>query len=307
MFKSSNGGADWSWLRSGLFHSTQSGVASYPEIYEIVIDPQDEDIIYAATVSQYTGGVYKSIDGGQNWSRKTSGIDNTFLDCIAIDSNNPSVLYVGVDGSAYANLSGGIYKSINSGESWSKLTNLPIYTDESRFEKIVLSGTDTIYTLGVNYNDFTQATGLIKSTNGGENWTKISPNGTYIRHFDATDNVIYALEVETTQIFKSTDEGTSWITKSVPYTGGTIKISPHDDNTIFYSNGTAILKSSDGLNNITQVFTLGTSSSLFDMEFASSDPNLIYLAIAHYLIYKSTDGGDTFALIADLRNFIDNY
>jgi len=307
IFKSIDGGNNWTWLRSGFYYETYSGITSYPEIYEMVIDPTDENIVYAATVGGNTGGVYKSSDGGGHWSRKTSGLSNYRLDCIAFDPNDSSVMYVGVDGSAYAQNNGAIFKSNDSGETWDKITTLPLHYEKSRYEKIKLISSEKIFAIGVNYNNSQEAVGLIKSTDGGQSWDQIGPDGLYIEHFDMSDSIIYALGIGTNIIHKSTDEGTSWITLSVPYTGGTIKISPHADDTIFYSNGTSICKSSDGLENITEVFSLETGSSLFDMEFDASDPNLIYLAIAHYLVYKSTDGGDTFTQIADLREFIDSH
>lgn len=308
IFKSTDGGENWTWLRSGLYYEEHSGVTNYPEIYEMVIDPNNENTIYAATVGGLSGGVYKSTDGGSTWNRKISGISNYRLDSIALDPNDSNIIYTGVDGSAYQENNGGIYKSTNSGESFSLITTLPTHYEKCRYEKIYLTSSDKVFALGVNQNNTLEAVSLIKSTDAGQSWTSINPSGTYIEHFDissSNNNLIYALEIGTMLIYKSTNEGTSWTEISVPYTGGTIKISPHDEDTIFYSNGSGICKSTDGLDNITQVFTLETGSSLFDMVFDSSDPDLIYLAIAHYLVYKSTDGGDAFTQVANLREFID--
>ena len=44
-----------------------------------------------------------------------------------------------------------------------------------------------------------------------------------------------------------------------------------------------------------------------DIEFSQTNPNIIYVSGTHYLVYKSTDGGDTFTQIANLREYIDTH
>ena len=46
--------------------------------------------------------------------------------------------------------------------------------------------------------------------------------------------------------------------------------------------------------------------SIEDIAFASSDPNLIFISAVELLIYKNTDPGQKFTLIANLRNDVLN-
>ena len=305
IFKSIDGGTNWTWLRSGLIYINLGDTSAYAEIYETVINPDNENIIYVATTPGSVGGVYKSIDGGTTWSRITSGLGSTYVDCIALDPNDPSIVYVGTDGNSDV---GGIFKSTNSGESFSEITTLPTYTDASRFEKIKLTSSQKIFALGVNYSNSLEAVGLIKSTDGGLSWTNINPSGVYLSFFDtnADASLIYAVGDDNNIVYKSTNEGSSWIEVSIVYIGGTVKISPFDDTTVFYSAGNSMCKSSDGLQTTSTVLTYEASSgSRFDMEFSAADQDTIYVGQGGLAIYKSTDGGDTFAKIADLREFID--
>ncbi|MCX6086622.1 MAG: hypothetical protein NTW63_02570, partial [Caldiserica bacterium] len=78
------------------------------------------DVIYAGT----TAGVWKSRDGGATWSQGTglssSGILRYFfgIAALAVDPVNPSVLYAGDSGMM---TSGGLYTSVNGGDSWTKV------------------------------------------------------------------------------------------------------------------------------------------------------------------------------------------
>lgn len=57
------------------------------------------------------GGVFKSTDGGANWTLSSSGLTRSFVGSLAIDPANPSTLYAGT--------AAGVFKSIDAGGSWS--------------------------------------------------------------------------------------------------------------------------------------------------------------------------------------------
>ena len=90
MFKSTNGGGNWTAVNTGL-----------PEtyVYALAIDPATPTILYAGT---YGGGVFKSTNGGGNWSAFNTGLTNTTVYALAIDPETPALLYAGTVG-------GGVY------------------------------------------------------------------------------------------------------------------------------------------------------------------------------------------------------
>src|SRR5262249_25570683 len=75
----------------------------------LAIDPTNFSTLYAATY----GGVFKSTNGGANWTAGNSGLppSPTKVSALAIDPTNPSTLYAGTYGN-------GVFKSTNGGESW---------------------------------------------------------------------------------------------------------------------------------------------------------------------------------------------
>jgi photosystem II stability/assembly factor-like uncharacterized protein len=121
IYKSTDGGNIW---KRTLGDSEWIGAT------DIVIDPKNPDIIYAATwqrqrtVAAYLGGgpgsgIHKSIDGGETWKKLTNGIPKSNLGKIglAISPFNSDVIYAAIE---LDRKKGGVFISSNQGASWSK-------------------------------------------------------------------------------------------------------------------------------------------------------------------------------------------
>ena len=98
-----------------------------------IIDPRNPNILYAASwqrhrnVAAYIGGgpgtaIYKSLDGGETWKKLKSGLPSGNVGKIglAISPINPDVIYAAIE---LERRKGGIYRSENLGESWTKMSN----------------------------------------------------------------------------------------------------------------------------------------------------------------------------------------
>ena len=55
--------------------------------------------------------MFKTGDGGQNWTRMNAGLLVTTVQALAIDPSSPATVYAGTQG-------GGVFKSTNAGKSW---------------------------------------------------------------------------------------------------------------------------------------------------------------------------------------------
>jgi len=97
---------------------------------DLVIDPRDPDVLYAATwqrqrtVAGYLGGgpgsgLHKSTDGGETWKKLTKGIPGSNLGKIglAISPFDPDVIYAAIE---LDRTKGGVFMSTNQGETWTK-------------------------------------------------------------------------------------------------------------------------------------------------------------------------------------------
>ena len=93
ILKSTDGGLTWTLLSNGM-------VAGRKAILSIAVDPTNSDVVYAGfgcDVTVFCGGVYKTIDGGLNWTLAATGLNSAPVYAIAIDSSTPSTVYVGSD------------------------------------------------------------------------------------------------------------------------------------------------------------------------------------------------------------------
>ena len=124
LYKSTDGGESW---KRTLGDDMHTGVT------EVVIDPRDPDIIYAATwerhrnVAIYQGagpgtGLHRSTDGGETWTELENGLPKSLMGKIglAISPQNPDVLYAAIE---LERRTGAVYRSEDRGESWKKMSS----------------------------------------------------------------------------------------------------------------------------------------------------------------------------------------
>src|SRR2546425_10038928 len=90
-------------LRAVPAYSSHSGVM----ISALAIDPLTPTTLYASTNG---GGLFKSTDGGANWS--ATGLTNIYVSALAIDPVTPTTLYAGTS------YGPGVFKSTDGGASW---------------------------------------------------------------------------------------------------------------------------------------------------------------------------------------------
>jgi len=140
---------------------TDSGRAT-----SVVFDPANANILYLGTAS---GGVWKTSDGGLTWAPIFDGNASIAIGCLAMDPNNSSVLYAGTGEGNFSQgeVSGiGIYKSTNSGSTWTLQTLPWAYPlPEHTLRRIVVDPRDSnrVYAAGDG--------GLYYSTNAGAAWS----------------------------------------------------------------------------------------------------------------------------------------
>lgn len=171
IWKSMDGGDHWEHL----------GLEGTARISRVVVHPENPDIVYAAVLGhsftpQQDRGIFKSIDGGKTWNHVLQVSDSTGASDLVMDPHNPRVLFAGMwqlDIKPWTRTSGGptggVYRSIDAGETWEKLegNGLP----EGDVGKIALSMTASqpgrLYAL-IETGDGVPLNG--KPTNTGELW-----------------------------------------------------------------------------------------------------------------------------------------
>lgn len=176
IYKSSNAGQTWKHM----------GLEKTGRIGRIVIDPRDPNVVFAAAMGHCYGpqlerGVYRTTDGGKTWKKVLFVDKNTGCSDIAMDPNNPRILFAGmwqVDIKTWGRWSGGpgsgVFMSKDGGTTWKRLTGhgLP----EPPLGKIAVAvaqnNSKRVYAL----IETGQRGSLWRSDDGGENWKMVSHN-----------------------------------------------------------------------------------------------------------------------------------
>jgi len=178
-------------------------------------------------MTSYGDGVYKSTDAGKTW--KHLGLELTrHISNIRIHPNNPDIVYIGAQGALHgSSKERGIYKSEDGGKTWRNV----LYVDENSGcvdLSMDMNNPRILYAAMWDHRRLPWAmqsggkgSGLYKSTDGGETWTKIQ-NGLpkelgkmAISVSQANADKVYALiesdtEKEQGGLFVSNDAGMNW-------------------------------------------------------------------------------------------------
>ncbi len=125
VYRSTDGGRTWQHM----------GLRESEHISRIIINPRNPDTVYVGAFGHAFGsneerGVFMTTDGGKTW-QKTLYVDAQHgISDMDIDPTNPNILYAGVwsfERKPWTHRSGsekgGVFKSIDGGRTWNKLTN----------------------------------------------------------------------------------------------------------------------------------------------------------------------------------------
>ncbi|HKS06331.1 MAG TPA: hypothetical protein VJR92_08475, partial [Gemmatimonadaceae bacterium] len=171
VYKSTDAGK--TWARVGLENSEHIG--------KIVIDPRNSNVVYVASQGPLFSaggerGLYKTTDGGATWAQVQNIDENTGITDIVLDPKNPDIIYTSaysrrrhvgqaVGGSREA----GIYKSVNAGRTWTRLTNGLPRCDIGRVALAIEGRKNPVEIFALVEAQF-GASGFYKSTDGGNTW-----------------------------------------------------------------------------------------------------------------------------------------
>jgi photosystem II stability/assembly factor-like uncharacterized protein len=287
ILKSTDGGATWTQGTNGGIGPGSPFFGS--SVVRIVVNPANANIVLAAAnrdsnniPSSFVRGLARSTNAGSTWTFSTFntpvGAVTTAMDVddIAIDSTGNTV-YAVVSypfGGSSANKNG-VYKSIDGGVNFSLTTNagavLPGTTATGRMALAMDPATaNIVYVLVANTDGTMQ--GVYKTTDGGANWTNLTPGIT----FDATSG------------FGGTPPNQYWYDIFV-------RVAPGTSSNTVYVGGIDVWRSTDGganWTNLTKVYSGGVSPSVHpdqqSFDFVPGTPSTAYVGNDGG-IYKSTN------------------
>ena len=159
LFRTTDGGRTWKNVKS---------IDAHTGFTDVIFDPTNPNVIYAASFQRerrpysYVGGgpgsgLWKSIDGGDTWTKLTEGLPKDDVGRIGLDvsRSSPNVVYATIEtkvtgtGAATGNTEGSVYRSDDYGASWQKMGtgfSYPWYMGQIRVDP---TNPDRVYFMGV--------------------------------------------------------------------------------------------------------------------------------------------------------------
>ena len=246
--------------------------------------PGNPNIVYVATGS---GGIFKTTNGGVNWTPIFDRQKTISVGDIALEPGNPDVIWVGTGESNVRNsvsFGDGIYKSTDGGKTWNNLG----LKDTNTISKIVINpkNPDIAYVAAVGHTwGPNEERGVFMTTDGGRTWTKTL----YIdQYHSASDLVIDEQNPNILYAGMWRFERKPWTFTSGDEQGG-------------------VFRSIDGGRNWKKIEKgLPKMIGRIGLAVAASNPNVVYaiLEAKEGTLYRSDDKGETFRQVYKKQDIV---
>lgn len=293
-------------------------------IQSIACDPRDPKVLY---VGCDVGGFYLSTDAGQSWRIQNQGLNDAFVECLAVHPEDSKVILLGMEG--------GVFKSTDGGSTWQwKRQGFPEpqrYAFSAPIGGLCFDPTDpnTVYA-GIGRPRW-QKDGkgrIYKSADCGETWALVTPEGmlpadAIICDIEVAPDGSCVLAASSRGVFRSEDDGATWTDSSSGLEHPHVlelAIAPSDPRIVYCTLQTTarddepwnggVFRSDDGgktwtrrSNGLEQRVGArdkpAPMNSIYkEIVVDPRDANVVYVGSPSWVsagVFKSTDGGMTWA------------
>ena len=304
------------WTSVGPRPTNAGPSATSGRVNAIAIDPRDNNIVY---IGGAMGGIWKTTDGGDNWTPLTDTQPSLAMGAIALDPGNPDIVYAGTGEENFSQDSyygAGILKSTDAGATW---TNIPGPFTRDFISALAVHPKGQIVIAAAQ-------TGIWRSADAGATWKSILAGVAISVFFDPSDeNSVWAslgnpFGSARNGVYHSTDAGLTWrvvagsSSFAFPVTNvGRIELSmaPSDPATLYAQIQNSADANFGALLGIWKTTNAGATWTRLQVNFSAwgtqlwftnalrvspANPNLLWSGALQ--LYRSVDGGASWSQAA---------
>lgn len=271
VWKTEDAGSSWRNISDGFFKTGSVGA--------IAVAESDPNVLYVGmgehavrgVMTSHGDGIYKSVDAGKTWEHLPGFEKSRHIAALRIHPQNPDVVWVAVQGALHGpSEERGIYKTTDGGKTWRKTLYINENTGAADLS-LDMTNPRILYATVWEHRRLpwvvqsgkkgSELSGLYKSTDAGETWTKLRDGlpkvvgKTAISVSRANANRVYAnIEAEGDKggVYRSDDAGKTWaqvnksrVTVARAWYYIEIEADPQNPDVVYCINA-PVLKSIDG-------------------------------------------------------------
>jgi photosystem II stability/assembly factor-like uncharacterized protein len=285
VFVGAASGGVWKSDDGGTRYRPVFDVQPVQSIGAIALDPKNSKNVWVGTGESWTrnsvsigNGVYKSTDGGETWTHV--GLDKSErVARIAVSPKNRDTVFAAVPGALWSDSPDrGLYKTSDGGKTWTQILKGPNLSTGCTDIAIDPSNPDVMlacmwdfrrkgweYRSGGESPTAPSASGLFRSTDGGNTWTEITPEANKgfpkkpygrlaVAIAPSNAKRVYAfVESPDSALFVSDDGGMTWDKRDKsnwmvwrPFYFANLIVDPKNPDRVFKTDGALIMSDDAG-------------------------------------------------------------